>query len=176
MEDARNLCVSRFLSMEFDDLFFLDSDIAWEHGAMVKLLKKPVDIVAAAYRHRSDPITWPVKWLDDRKELWADPKTGLLEVEGVPCGFLRITRSAALEMTLKAEWYKDRQAPDGKSWCLFDRIRDENNEKWGEDFSFCKRWREMGGKVWLDPEIEMGHIGGKTFQGKIGDWLRDRHE
>ena len=30
------------------------------------------------------------------------------------------------------------------------------------------------GKVWIDPEIKMGHIGYKTFEGHLGNWLRDR--
>lgn len=174
MEDARNLCVSRMLGSDFTDLMFIDSDVCWEPGAMIKLLMHPVDIVGAVYRHRRDPVTWPVKWLEERDELWADPATGLLEVEGAPTGFLRITRAAAEKMVASAEWYHDAQAPDGKSWMLFDRIRDANHQKWGEDFSFCKRWREMGGQVWIDPEIEMGHIGNKTFTGTIGNWLRNR--
>lgn len=174
MEDARNLCVSRMLGSDFTDLVFLDSDVCWEPAGMIKLLRHPVDVVAAVYRHRSDPVSWPVKWLEDRKELWADPATGLLEVEGAPTGFMRITRAAAEKMTAAAEWYHDKQAPEGKSWMLFDRIRDENHQKWGEDFSFCKRWRELGGQVWIDPELEMGHIGNKTFTGKIGTWLKER--
>lgn len=172
MEDARNLCVSRFLASDFENLFFLDSDVVWEPGAMIRLLEKPVDVVGGAYRHRSDPVSWPVKWDESRAELWADPKTGLIEVEGAATGFLRISRLAAEKMRDNCDWYHDSQAPDGKSWSMFDRIRDENHQKWGEDFAFCKRWRALGGKVWIDPEIKMGHIGNKIFEGKIGDWLK----
>jgi len=174
MEDARNLCVSRMLGSDFTDLLFLDSDVVWEPGAMVKLINYPVDVVAGVYRHRSDPVSWPVKWLEDRAELWADKDTGLIEVEGAATGFMRISRKAAVTMSENTEWYHDRQAPEGKSWMMFDRIRDENHQKWGEDFAFCKRWRALGGSVWIAPEIEMGHIGNKTFTGKIGDWLRNR--
>lgn len=176
MEDARNLCVSRFLGSDFENLVFLDHDVTWAPGAMIRLLNKPVDVVAGAYRHRTDPETYPVKWLTERDELWADPETGLLEVEAVPTGFLRISRAAAERMRDACDWYHDAKAPDGKSWTMFDRIRDENHQKWGEDFAFCKRWRDLGGKVWLDPEIEMGHIGNKTFTGTIGSWLKGRDD
>jgi hypothetical protein len=44
----------------------------------------------------------------------------------------------------------------------------------GEDYAFCRRWTDMGGKVWVNPEIKMGHVGYKTFQGHLGDWLRSR--
>lgn len=174
MEDARNLCASKFLDTGYTDLVFVDADVAWTAGAMVRLIKQPVDVVAAVYRHRADPVSWPVKWLADREFLQADPATGLLEVEAAPTGFMRITRAALLKMTEATPWYHDHVAPGRKSWMLFDRIRDDNGQKWGEDFAFCRRWRALGGQVWIDPEIEMGHIGNKTFTGHIGEWLKDR--
>lgn len=174
MDTARNLMVSTMLGRGFDDIIMIDDDVVWEPGALIKLLNKPVDLVAASYRHRADPETYPVRWLEDRDELWADPETGLLEVEGVATGCLRISRAAALRLTEAAEWYNDSRAPEGRSWRIFGRILDDEHNLYGEDYSLCKLWRSIGGKVWLDPEIRMGHIGFKTFEGKIGDWLRGR--
>ena len=58
---------------------------------------------------------------------------------------------------------------------LFDYIYSEELKyKFGEDYSFCIRWRDIGGQVWVDPEIEMGHIGLKCFQGHFGNWLKSR--
>jgi hypothetical protein len=28
--------------------------------------------------------------------------------------------------------------------------------------------------VWIDPEMGMGHVGYKIFQGHLGNWLRNR--
>jgi hypothetical protein len=64
-------------------------------------------------------------------------------------------------------------APDKKAWALFADYR-IGKHKMGEDYAFCKRWTDMGGKVWIDPEIKMGHVGYKTFNGHIGDWLKSR--
>ena len=70
------------------------------------------------------------------------------------------------------EFYtKDTKAE--KAYALFDPYR-IGRIKFGEDYSFCRRWRDIGGKVWLDPEIKLGHIGFKTFVGTIGSWLKDR--
>ena len=38
---------------------------------------------------------------------------------------------------------------------------------WSEDYGFCNRWRELGGEVWCDPEIQLGHIGTKIYQGDV---------
>jgi len=111
----------------------------------------------------------------EREDLWADPETGLLEVAGVPAGFMRVTR-AMLEKMIDAypqtEFYVESMA-DTKVYGLFEDWRD-GNLKYGEDYSFCRRWREIGGQVWVNPEIKMGHVGFKTFQGHLGDYLRNR--
>ena len=55
------------------------------------------------------------------------------------------------------------------AWDIFDRLRD-GDLRYSEDYSFCERWRAMGGKVWIDPSIQMGHVGLKVFQGSFGAW------
>ena len=172
---ARDMIVASFLAGEGTDLVFVDSDVFWEAGAILQLVDADVDFVAGIYPQRKDPEGYSVRWIAERGELWADPETGLLEVEGVPAGFLRVTR-AALEKMVAAypdKRFTDPNAPNGEAWALFDNIH-VGAEYWGEDFSFCRRWRAIGGKVWLDPELELHHVGYKTFSGRIGDWLRRR--
>lgn len=172
---ARDLVCAKFLAGEGTDLVFIDSDVTWEPGSLLRLLEHPVDIVAGSYPQRRDPLAFFVKWIEEQENLVADPATGLLEVEGVPAGFLRITRDALTKMVLAfpQKRFADRYAPSGFAHALFDNIH-EGDLYFGEDYSFCRRWRELGGKVWLDPELKMGHIGFKTFHGSIGDWLRAR--
>ncbi|HXJ61887.1 MAG TPA: hypothetical protein VNU68_35055 [Verrucomicrobiae bacterium] len=43
---------------------------------------------------------------------------------------------------------------------------------WGEDYWFTERWREMGGKVWVDPEIRFTHRGSKAWGATFGDSIR----
>lgn len=175
ISQARNLAVVRFLAGDWDDLILVDDDVAWQDGAMVRLLKHPVDVVAGAYPRRFEEMSFPVQWDDNKPELWADPKTGLLEVLGVAAGFLRITRSAC-ERLIQAygeDWYHQFGAPDGKAVALFDFVR-RDHTAFSEDYTFCRKWREIGGKVWLDPELTFLHIGQKAFVGNCGDWLRGR--
>lgn len=32
----------------------------------------------------------------------------------------------------------------------------------GEDYSFCRRWREFGGEIFTDTPVTLGHVGGFT--------------
>ena len=175
IDDARAIMVQKFLDSDGTDLVFVDHDVSWQEGALLRLVDAPVDCVAGIYPQRKDPITYTVQWVPERAELWADPETGLLEVAGVPAGFMRMTR-AMLERMVDAypesEFYVE-SLPEKKAYALFASWRD-GKMKYGEDYSFCRRWREIGGTVWVDPEIKMGHVGNKTFQGHLGDWLRGR--
>lgn len=178
---ARNLAVARFLATDYDDLFFIDDDVAWADGAMVRLLKAPVDLVAGVYPRRYPDISFPVQWDTSKAEVWADPATGLIEVHGVATGFMRISRAGILRMVAhyKDDIYSQAQAPGGKVHRLFDfaLVPDETgkvHEVHSEDYTFCDRWRAMGGKVWIDPHITFMHLGVAAFSGNVGEWLRDR--
>lgn len=172
---ARNTIVSDFLHSDATDLVFIDADVVWEPGAVCRLADYPVDVVAGVYPHRCDPLTWPVRYIAERPELIADPDTGLLEVAGVPGGFLRITR-ACLERMIEAYphlIYNDMASITKKAHALFYHPL-EGEEFWGEDFDFCNKWRAIGGRVWIDPMLHLQHIGNKTFTGCLGEWLQAR--
>jgi hypothetical protein len=173
--DCRGLIVAKFLESDATDLVFVDSDVLWEAGALLMLVDHPVDVVAGIYPQRRDPIDFCVQWDLSKEQLQADPETGLLEVHGVPAGFLRITRAALEKMVsiyTDTQFHCD-QAPNKTAYALFDPYR-IGKMKLGEDYAFCRRWRDIGGKVWCDPEIRMGHVGFKTFDGHLGNWLRNR--
>ena len=170
--DARALIVAQFLDSGFDQLIFVDSDVCWQAGALVKLVDHPVDMVAGIYPQRRDPIAYSVKWQGG--DLWADDN-GLLAVDGVPFGFVKLTRDMLLRMV---EQYPDSEfyvetAPAEKAWALFADYR-IGRHKMGEDYAFCRRWTDMGGKVLNKTEISMGHVGYKTFHGHVGNWLKSR--
>lgn len=172
---SRNMIAAKFMASEATDLFFLDDDVIWEHGSMLRLLRHNVDIVAGIYPKRSDPLDFHCRYMD-KAELRGDPEfPNLLEVQGVPAGFMRITRKAIEQMVLKfpEKRFANALAPKGFAWALFDNIH-EGDLYFGEDYSFCRRFRQIGGRVWADPEFSMGHIGPKTFHGKFGEWLRSR--
>lgn len=170
--DARALMVGKFLSGPGTDLVFVDSDVCWEPGALLKLVDYPVDFVSGVYPKRCDPLTFALRYLEDKPELWADPKTGLIEVAGVSAGFMRCSRKMLEQMArdYAGLFY---QRDDKKFWGLFDPYRlDDGKRKLSEDYSFCQRWKDIGGQVWIDPEIKMGHIGNKTFMGSLGHYLK----
>lgn len=176
ISSARNLALAEFKASDCEEIVYIDDDLAWEKGALVKLIKHPVDLVLGAYRGRVDPEVYPVRHLLPAREIWADPKTGLIEIEGAGFGFAKVSRRCVEEMVsaYSPALEVDRSdAPNGLAWHLF-AFELRNRQEWSEDMTFARRWRDIGGNVWLDPEITFMHIGNKGFVGKYGDWLRSK--
>ena len=169
---ARNSMVGEFLSTDCTDLLMIDHDVAWEPGAVLRLLHHPVDLVCGAYRARKDPEQYPIRCIEGSKEIWSCEHTGLIEVEGLGAGFMRISRRCLEEMVkhyadtkYHDEWFKR------DTWSLFDFVT-KNGNRWSEDIIFCQRYRAIGGRVWIDPDLQLHHVGKKTFTGTFGHWLK----
>jgi len=53
-----------------------------------------------------------------------------------------------------------------QSYALFECLIDPvTREYLSEDFGFCRRWRTLGGKIWLDVEGSLTHTGPHDFVG-----------
>lgn len=170
---ARNFLVRQFLESDYTDMIFVDSDVAFPGGTLCRLAEYPVDIVGAAYRYRNDSGEFPVRYIEERTELWADPETGLIEVAGMPAGCLRISRTC-LEALVKAHpelMYADMS---GNPTCSLFEFKRDNGQFFGEDWAFCNLARADGFKIWCAPEVETTHTGTKVFRGNLGDKLRNR--
>ena len=170
---ARNRFIANAIADKtITDLVFLDHDISWGKNAFIRLMSHPVDMVAGVYPKREDPISFPCRFLDN-EPIKLDEDKPLIEVEGVPAGFLRISTKALRVMVdhyyhLK---YEENEAHNKTAWSLFD-FQQVDGRYWGEDFVFCRRWRAMGGKVYVDPVLDFAHIGNKAFHGCMADWLK----
>lgn len=173
---ARNVCVAKFLQSDCTDLFFLDADVGAGVGAYTRLLTHRVDMVAGVYRRKMDEESYPVRWKMDSERI-IDPRTGLLAADAVPFGFVRISREMVQFMvdTLSDDWFYTPLLPDVKVPCLFN-TEVAYRQFWGEDFYFCRRVRETGHMIWVDPDIPLRHVGDKVYEGHLGNYLRRNGE
>lgn len=104
---------------------------------------------------------------------------GLIEVFDAGTGFMLIKRDVfkkMIEAYPEILYVKDMKAirPDGsiddstnKQHAFFDTSIDDDSKRYlSEDYTFCRRWQKLGGKIWVDPEIVLNHIGTHTFRGR----------
>lgn len=171
VDDARNAVVRQFLRTDATDLLFIDSDVGWTVEGIVRLLSHDVDLVAGVYPKKQADPSFPVRPLPGpiRAE-----DNGLVEVEGAPTGFMRIRRSVLERMV---EAHKDRQfigSDGGEPYTILFERTFEDGHRWSGDYAFCRKWRGLGGRVCVDPELDFIHEGSREWTGRLGDFWRRR--
>ena len=57
-------------------------------------------------------------------------------------------------------------------WNFFDCLHDPKTKSYlGEDFSFCKLWKDIGGKCYVYVDSGIAHIGEYAYEGRFADEL-----
>jgi len=167
VQRARNDIVQLALELKVDDLVFIDADVDWKPKDFFKLLDYDVDVVGGVYRKKGDEEQYPVKLKDNKCHI---EDNGLVEVDGIPMGFARITKRA-LEMIWKESREYREPHKEKPIRMVFDISISEDGELVSEDISFCKKWESAGGKLYLDPNIELAHVGTKRWVGNFMDYI-----
>jgi hypothetical protein len=191
---ARNDLAARFLRSNGTHLMFVDADIGFAPAQFFRLLEFNVDVAGAAYPLKR--IDWGrVKRAveDKRSDIEGSALEYVLYLEGdgksvnarddfirvryAGTGFLLIRRSvierlseAHPELRYKAI---ERAADVGRDdvpqqVSLFECMIDpETKEYLSEDYAFCRRWRALGGEIWLDLKSKLTHYGSNPFHGNL---------
>ena len=188
---ARQDIVAHFLgNTSATHLLFVDADMGFEPDQVFRLLNAGVDVAAAVYpTKRLDwtKITEHAK--AGRIPLESSALSYVLELEAllpqedrnrftkaryVGAGFLMISRRALISMVERHQdlrFSREHQAEDSlrdSPWrcALFNCLIDEATGTYlSEDYSFCHRWRKMGGEIWVDLESQLVHMGTVSFKG-----------
>lgn len=169
-------------------LLFIDADISFPPEQVMRLVAADKDVAAATYPVKS--IDWqaiPERAVKNQEPL---SEAGLVYVgklsagaaaktEGVfatadyaGTGFLLIKREAILRMAAaypETRFRSVQSFPAGQGsdnlYALFDCMIDEDGAYLSEDYAFCRRWRKLGGELWLDRTSTLTHTGPYGFQG-----------
>jgi len=166
VQRARNDLIKIALDGEYDDLFFIDSDVEWEPEWFFNILSRSEPLVGGALVKKSVKEDYTVKLLN--KELIYSFDKKLIEVDGVGTGFLKVNKFALQKLWDISEPYSSINHESCRM--VFD-IKVENGELVSEDYILCNKWKSLGYKVWLDPTITCNHIGTKKYIGNINKFL-----
>lgn len=198
---GRNMCVSAFLESDSTHLLFIDSDISFNAGAAERLVACDKDIISIPYPLKDMNWDKALKLFGEgrlktakdirNKAFYRYPmkvpdnnairiKDGIIEVTHSPTGFMLIKRKVFTKMIKKYPHLRidQDQVINGKNerlphmWNFFDTLFDQENHTYlGEDFAFCKRWKDIGGKcyAWIFDYIT--HVGEHQYTGRFADEL-----
>jgi len=169
---ARATMLRKAMDTQPDIIVFLDHDLSWTPGALLKLIQTPGDVVAGTYRFKQPKVEYMGTWRTDEPGYPITREDGCIRGEWVPAGFLKITDQAVHEImgSYPELVYGPRYRP---SVDLFNHGA-HNGVWYGEDYAFSRRWNDRGGEVWIVPDLDLTHHGsdGSEYPGNLHTYLR----
>jgi hypothetical protein len=168
---ARTKAAWHFLQSKCNRLFWVDSDIVWTGDDFIRLLalSTKLECVAAAYPCRAEPMKFFLG-IDGEEHIYEANEFGCISVNSLGLGFSVIQREVIEKLAERAPKLEYPDIDEGPVPRIF-RCDDHDGYARGEDMAFFSDVRELGYKVWLDPHIELGHIGVKEYRASIADHL-----
>lgn len=189
---ARNTLLHQFFfRSDTSHILFVDADISFPAEAPMRLLEADKDIVAGLYplkeyfwderatlhlsrgESRESAALRYVGETEAMHKSW--DKSPLVQTKYVGTGFMLISRKAVTKLIdaypeteyRRIDAYHHGNGETEKYYALFDGSIDrETGTYLSEDYTFCKRWRDIGGEIWVDTSISLGHNGKCSFEGK----------
>lgn len=99
-------------------------------------------------------------------------ENGVIRLHDGATGFMMIKREAIDKMIAaypELKYNNDLNTPQDLQdffYAFFDTMIDPKDKRYlSEDYTFSRRWQDIGGDIWLDPSISLNHFGSFNFQG-----------
>ena len=134
-------------------------------------IQGPDDLMSSGY-------TYPVK-TDNPNNVEA--RDGVIELTHIPTGCMLIKRKVLTDMIKKypeLEIYQPtningKEVKKENFFNFFDTLHETNTKRYfGEDFGFCQRWTDIGGKVFVYIMDYINHVGEYQYYGRFFDNLK----
>ena len=191
---ARNVSVGRFMQKTDADYFmFIDADVHFDPESVVRLLESGHDISVACYPKKC--VMWDQAKTCVQNGDQRDPAkmasslvvnfgaanrpvvNGFIEILDGPTGFMMIKKEVFknLEEKFPELWCKnDHQNRDFDDYhACFDCMIDPESKRYlSEDYAFCRRYQQTGGKIFADINTTLGHVGNLPFSACMNDRLK----
>ena len=122
-------------------------------------------------------FTFPVKVQDPNS---ITVEKGLMELTHAPTGCMLIKRRVFKKMIeefphleiFQPTNINGKEEKKDNMYNLFDTLHDPKTKRYfGEDFGFCQRWSDIGGKVYAYIDDYITHVGEYSYCGKFKDDL-----
>lgn len=165
---ARDMVLDSFLRGNASKLFWIDSDMAWEPETFMRLLALSTmrDVVCGAYRSKEDEPRYQVNGTGEEE---INDDLGLIPIRGIGLGFTIMDRKVCEAVSERAVLsHDDINGRDMRGVFRTDVI---DGKRIGEDIAFFNDVSALGYTIWMDPTLELGHVGEKMWSGRAIDSL-----
>lgn len=165
IQRARNDLIAMAINSDVTDMIWIDADQEWDPQWLLDLLAYECDVVGGAVVKKADVEQYNIKATIE--QLICD-EAGLMQVESIGTGFLRLSRKAFEYLWDTATHYTHNNEP--RRWVFEVKLSD--GDIISEDVLLCRKLREGGFSINLDPKITCNHIGVKKWTGNFHNYLK----
>lgn len=166
---ARNNLAAKMMSNPRATHFmFIDADIRFQPESILQMLAAEKEVIGGLYPKKSLPPNYVINLLPEVKV-----SGDIFNVDTIGTGFLMFRREVYEKLCAahpECKYVDDVNL--GKNYepymySIFDTIIDEKGHYLSEDWTFCRRWRAIGGEIWAHGKVLLNHIGHYEFQGDL---------
>lgn len=182
--EARNFLTEDFLRKEYDYLLFIDADQGFNPPGVIKMIEEDEDVISGVV---------PLKFLNWDGVLNASRQGKIdlynytsahnivplnagnvdtsekIEVASAGTGLMLISRAVFEKMMPTTEVYGFGGTPclnlsQGDEIYNFWSLETIDGIRFGEDVNFCRKWRELGGKIYTTFWPQATHVGTYVYK------------
>jgi hypothetical protein len=195
IERARNSLAHAFMKTDCTHLLFIDADIRFDAGQVLALFDADKDVICGIYPKKEinwqevkraidggvdeDKLkyhtgSWVVNLVDYQGSVTV-PQNQPIEVWAGGTGMMLIKREVFEKMREIVPVYRNdvvdlsgmNKPKEEISQFFACSIEPETQRLLSEDYHFCRTWRNMGGKIYAAPWMDLGHVGSYIFEGRL---------
>lgn len=167
---VRNRLVARYLQeSNAEYLFWIDDDIIFTPADFINCLALSTEkkMVGATYPVRKDEPKFFIKYANDEYPEF-DQDYGLIKAKGLGLGFMCMHRDIVTEISNQNNTYEDK----GLKIADIFKVGRKGNKYWGEDMWFFNDLFVNGHIAYINPLINLKHVGRKDYDYKLLDYMK----
>lgn len=167
-------CYEYLKTREYSHMLFIDADIEFEPEDIIKLLEADKDIIGGSYPKKKLQFNHIADFINKNKHLhfteellraFREPTSIYFNKDDaaryVATGIMLIKRKVFDDMI--AKYPEDFYDCEGEKHFRFFDTELKYGSYLSEDYFFCERWQELGGKSYLLNDFRCRHFGINAF-------------
>jgi hypothetical protein len=161
---ARNELFNLAYHENYDTMVFIDDDELWEPEGLIEILLSEKDVIAIPVVNKGDKKVEFNIYYDIIKQDIDE----YFEIKSCGTGFLKMSRRVIVDLfeSNTELLFRNKKL---RNICEFTYV---NGSFVGEDITLCRKIKELGYKIWVNPNYTAYHIGNKMYKGEFKDKLQ----
>jgi hypothetical protein len=166
---ARNNLMAKMMTNTAATHFmFIDADIRFQPESIFQMIAADKDVIGGLYPKKALPISYVIN-VQPGTQIIND----LFEVDTMGTGFMMFKRHVYEKLIVahpETKYVDDvglGKQYEPNMYSIFDTMIDERGHYLSEDWTFCRRWQKLGGKIHAHSKVLLNHSGHYEFAGDL---------